>query len=425
MSDCGCNGNQSSPPGSTVAKTSASAFAGIAQVRRGPCGPPTCPQPPVSESDERIPHCPGWTSLLKNAVAGKLMVVLEGCIYFLKSKCTGYVHYDADTESVTIKHPDAVSSLPRESRWGWLAKVIPTTRKVCVDGQDACAEEVHQELAAQVMNQAKCGQLVVARPPLCGEVNKGNDMNPDTQVRLDFLNPDNHEEVGCPSEVRFLVGRPGNLGDAAQTACMMWSLMRRLTMLRSQLGQVETGTPDEEAAFLPIFIPVAGGAVDDPCYQLRLSQRRVNAGLPTVADDCDTVEFRGKGTPSEGWKAVPKGLSFHPVALQDLFTTGNAGTAGTMDLDLPDFPVNVCGAVWARLEVVINTAIGTSGATARLTLQNRADDLVLGSNGQGHDYYAVQVSCPTVEGQLRLKRTKSGAASAAISLFVRLIGYEY
>lgn len=419
--DCGCAGSSSTPPGTrgpAASRTVASAFGGNVAVRRSACGPAKCPQPPLSQAEERSPYCQDWVSLLTTEAAGRLLIAIEGCLFFLKSKCSGVVWFNADTEQVDIRFPDFVSSLPKENNYGFLAKVVPTIRRVCVDGVDGCEEEVHQELAAQVMGQSDCGDIMIARPPLCGEIPPTSAGNADAQTHVDYLDAPNHEDIaGCVADLRFLVSYPGTRGDVANTPCRKWSLMRRLKMRLSQWGLIVKGDPLESTARRLVAIPVAGGTEDDPCYELRMIESNTG-GIPTGTENCQILRFRGFGTEAAGWKAEKGGLMFYPVERKDLFTSTNVGTAA-FTIELPDYPTDACGDVWVDLEVQIQTLPGASGVPTRLILT--AGSYILGYGGQQTSVDCVQVKCPTSSSTLNLVRTRTGTGQCG--LYIRILGY--
>lgn len=421
--DCGCSGSSQTPPGqgsTPSSPISASAFGGVAIVRRPGCSPPTCPQPPTSDAEERSPYCPTWIQQITAAAAGGLLLAIEGCLFLLQSKCTGFLYYDAATGQTSVKNPDAVSSLPREARYGWLGKVVPTIRKVCVDGVETCVEEVHQELAAQVMGDSDCGNLVLARSPLCGDLSPAEAVNADTQVEFSYLAAKNHEDIGCPEEVRFLTRFAGNRGDRNNTPCNKHSWMRRLRLRGSQWGQIAEGTPAEGSAFVAILVPVEGGTSDDPCFELRLSAQKLGGGVPKGTENCQILQYRDKGLLTEGWKAKAGGLMFHPVERRDLYTSNSTGS-GALNLTLSDFPEDACGPIWAEVEVIIGTTAGPSGGSSRLLLSSGSYNLCY--NGDGTAVVVNQAKFPITSADITLTRGKTGTGTA--SLFIRLLGYWY
>lgn len=425
---CGCGTNGSSPPGTAFPSVSSpvgtvSSYGGNAMVARGACRPTQCPSPPVSEVPERTPYCAGWVDKVTTKAAGMLTLFLEGCIYKLWSKCSGFVYYDRETEQVSVQDPKFVSSIPKESSAGFLAKVVPTVHTVCVDGQDNCQTEIRQELAAQLLGEASCGRLLIGNSPLCGDVPVAQSADLDKQVHVDYLDAPDHEDLGCPAGVRFLVKTQGVRGPSGrQVVCEQWSLMRRFVLRGSDWGTLPAGSPLEATGYIPVLVPVPGGVENDPCFELRMSSQKLNQGLPTTAENCDTVVFEGKGTVDEGWKARPKGLSSHPTERTDLFTSNNTGT-GALTLTPPEQPLNVCGDLYAELEIIIGTTAGPSGGQSRMLISNTEDNWVLGYSGDGTGVYSTQCKALMADGELHLMRNKIGTGTC--SLFIRLIGYAY
>ena len=328
--NCGCNGSSSAPPGTTQPTVSSpvgsiSSYGGNAVVSRGSCRPSVCPSPPVSEVPERAPYCASWVDKLTTKAAGMLVMILEGCIYKLWSKCSGFVYYDKTTEQISVQDPKYVSAIPKESRFGFLAKVVPTIHTVCVEGDDACQQEIRQELASQVMNEASCGNLVIARAPLCGDVPVEQSGDLDKQVRLDYLAPPNHEDVGCPEEIRFLVSYPGTRGPTnKKVECEQWSKMYRLKLRGSQWGFIPSGSPLESSAKQVVVVQVPGGSEEDPCFELRVLEEG-SGGIPNGTANCQMLIWRGTGTEEEGWKAENTGVrKFYLAAAQTLIYGANA-----------------------------------------------------------------------------------------------------
>lgn len=416
--NCGCAGSSSSPPGAQgtgASQSVASAFGGNIAVRRGPCGPARCPSPPLSEAEERTPYCVSWVEALTTAAAGKLLIAIEGCLFLLKSKCTGVVWFDADSEQVSIRFPDFVSSLPKENAYGFLAKVVPTTRKVCVDGQESCDEEVHQELAAQIMGQSNCGNLMIARAPLCGELPATTPGRTDDQVHIDHLNPALHEDVGCPVDVRFLASYDGDRGDAARTPCKKWSLMRRIKMRLSQWGFIEKGNALESLARRLVVVPVAGGDEEDPCYEVRVLES-LTGGIPSGAANCDVLVWKNHGTPEAGWMAQSEMLgplwlaTAHPLAF-------GANT------NLPRY--DELKAKGCKLSAIVQFSLVVSGTSGQGgTLVYFAGGFNLGAismTAGSSDADAGQSMCKLTTNSLPI--TRSGAMTGTVTHSFSLLGY--
>lgn len=427
--NCGCGTNGSSPPGTTFPTVSSpvgtvSSYGGNAMVARGACRPAACPSPPVSEVPEAVPYCASWVDRVTTRAAGYLALFLEGCIYKLKSKCSGFVYFDRETEQVSVQDPKFVSSVPKENNYGFLAKAVPTVHTVCVEGEDACQQEIRMELAAQVIGQRSCGQLMVGVSPLCGDVPVSQSGDLEKQVHLDYLDAPNHEDLGCPAGVRFLVMTPGTRGPSGrQVVCDQWSLMRRFVLRGSDWGTLAAGSPLEASGYVPVLVPVPGGADNDPCFELRMSSQKLAQGLPTTAENCDTVEFRNKGTELEGWKAVPKGLSFHPIEDRPIVFTSTNASSATAIRTLPDYPAEgvACGAIWVQLETVISAGTGTSGSASGISI--KTSDYVIGYAGYTGDNQVVSAMAPTTSEDLTMVFTKSG--NGVIPVTIRALGYWY
>lgn len=422
--NCGCGTNGSSPPGTTLPTVSSpvgsvSSYGGNAMVARGPCRPAQCPTPPVSDVPERVPYCASWTAKLTTKVAGMLVMVLEGCLYKLWSKCSGFVYYDRESEQISVQDPKFVSAVPKETSFGFLAKVVPTVHTVCVDGQDSCQQEIRQELASQVMGMASCGDLVIARAPLCGDVPVQQSGDLAKQVRFDVLDPPDHEDagVGCPEVVRFLVSYPGTRGPSnGAVACKQWSEMYRLKLRGSQWGFIPSGSPLEGSAKQVVLTQVAGGTDADPCFELRALESG-QGGLPSDPDNCSTIIFRGKGTVDAGWKEAKNVALFHGFDAPVNILITNSG--GTKNVTLPNFPEDPCGPVWP----VFQTEIFLSNINNSVIVNLGAYRIAGCEGGASQGGFAQQ--------EARARVTSASVAftvtlsAGALNLNINLIGYYY
>lgn len=321
-----CNPSGDQPPGTTPLTTVAlsSFFGGRTVLPRRGCTAPTCPTPPVVDDEGRDPYCPGWLSELLQQSHGKVLIVADDCLYLLNSKCDGYLHYDPITEEVTVQEPRFVDATPRETRFGFLAKVVPTTKNLCIDDNDECPAEIRQELAAQLMETASCGDLVIATAPGCGELPRGEETDAAYQIRLDKLDPG---EIGnmCVDGLRIFGWYPSykTIG-GARVPCKRWVSMPRIKMRLSQWEEVGAGTEDETNSIGVRLVPVAGGTTGDKCYELRASRF-----VPT-----------------------PAGISFHPLTDRQLLAN-DVAVSTTTPVALDDFPTAAAaeGDVWAEFEV--------------------------------------------------------------------------
>lgn len=392
---------------------------GSTLVPRAKCGPASCPQPPLSDSEERAPYCPSWVDLLTGNFAGRLLLAVNNCLFVLKAKCSGMLWYDRTTEQVSVQTPPFVSSIPREASYGFLAKVVTTVRQICVEGAEGCITESHQELAAQIMEAASCGALVIARPPLCGELPLDQSANADKQARLDYLEPPNHEDVGCPKDIRFLVGFPSTRGSGqSQVACTQWSSMRRIVMRASQWGFIAKGSSLEGGVKQIVAMPVSGGDDADPCYEMRVLESG-SGGLPSEANNCDTLQYKFSGTPQAGWYAVAQKLGFVPLDVPVVVFSG-AGT-GTIPVTLPQFPTEPCGKVCAVFQTINYMGDGPSGAAAtrKVTLGN----YLLAYAGFHDAIGGGEARAVVASANVNLTIAHAGSSTGFTE--VKLIGYEY
>ncbi len=388
-------------------------------VPRGPCRPAQCPSPPTSDAEERVPYCASWVEKVTTKAAGMLLMVLEGCIYKLWSKCSGFVYYDKDTEQISVQDPKFVSSVPQETPYGFLAKVVPTVHTVCVDGQDACQQEIRQELASQVMNLASCGGLVIARAPLCGDVPVQQSGDLAKQVRFDYLDPVDHEDAGCPDMVRFLVSYPGRRGPSnSQVDCQQWSGMYRLKLRGSQWGFIPSGDPLEAGAKPVVVVQVAGGTTENPCFELRVLENQA-AGIPEGTKNCQTLRYRGFGTADAGWKLEDDGLLYRPLSAP--VTVLNVTAPGTTTVILPQFPTDICGKIVARFQATIAATQGPSGSPTEVGCTIGAYRIAFaGSNGA--ENYAHSEALIT-SASVAFLVAKFGSGNITVN--VQLLGYEY
>lgn len=428
---CACAGSSETPPGSLSgvnALVGVSSFGGNVRVPSRPCGPPTCPQPPVSEAPVSSPYCPTWAKQLTPEETGKLIVVLDDCLHVLKSRCSGMLQFSADTERVAVIDPPFVSSIPQEKDFGYLAKVVPTLHKVCVDGSNECVDEVRQELAAQRLLQASCGSLVVANPPLCGDVPPNEAADLQNQVRFDFLSPVLHENAGCPKEVRFLVGFPGKRGSSqAQVDCMQWALMRGLKLRGSDWNFIPAGNPLEAKAKQVVVVQTEGGDENDPCFELRVLEKG-NSGMPSEAEECAIIQRRKVGTDSEGWYAVQPGFRRYYLSSPMTLTAPTTG-AGGVTTGLTDYQEYKAMGCKLRALISVHQTVNLSGSGAGGAASITANGELVASNyvptAGSIILLAYHVSIPLTEDKITLLRINSFAGSASIAgNNSKLVGYE-
>lgn len=425
---CACAGSSESPPGSTSgvnATVGVSSFGGNVRVPRNPCGPPTCPQPPTSDLPVVAPYCPTWVRQLTPEATGKLLITIDDCLHILKSQCSGMVHYSADTERASIIDPPYVSSIPQENNYGFLAKVVPTLHKVCVDGSTECVDEVRQELAAQPMGEAECGELVVANPPLCGELASAQAADAAKQVRLDYLKTTLHEDMGCPANVRFLVQTEGTRGSGInRVACKVWSLMRRLVLRASQWNFIQKeDVATAKTAKRVVVVPVEGGAQNDPCYELRVLEQD-NQGIPTPTENCKSLIYRGVGTSEEGWKAENLGVRKFYLDTPQVLVRGTNVNLNRYD----ELKAGACNKIRAIVRGSCFVAMSGSGAGGSGSLVANSTTVAAGycPIAGGFFLFTNDVVVPLGSNQLLISLVLSTGPSAVVISAENyyLVGYE-
>ena len=126
---CGCSPSSSTPPGSTppASNPPPNSYGGQTSLpTSGSCASNNCPAPPVSDAEEIETYCDSWVAALRPRSFGKLLLKFgTQCLYTLKSKCSGYLYYDAVSENVSVDgQPPFVSAAPQTTKWGFIAKVL-------------------------------------------------------------------------------------------------------------------------------------------------------------------------------------------------------------------------------------------------------------------------------------------------------------
>lgn len=362
---------------------------------RGSCGPRTCPAPPTVSPSAPDPYKPGWLAKLSETFAGRAIIAIGDYLYLLKSKCSGYLHYDANTDQISVQNPPFVSAIPKETRFGFVAKVVPTRTLICDDASESCGSEVRQELAAQILEAASCGDLVVTRPPDCGELPVDESADADKQARFDVLTPKELGASECPGEVRFLMKRDGKRGKV-DANCWLW--MRRLRMAQSQWGPLLAGNTAIPSVQLIGLIPVVGGDEDDPCFEMRMID-------PTLV-------------PSNAG-----GLTFHPITKSNVFTGVNGACALTF------FPTAAPGLIYAHFNIKVtltNSVVGKhqtldmkiNGANAHWAETTNVNLVI---NRGMNVMIPVTTASPLVANTL----TNTGGATFTQLCEIDLIGYSY
>lgn len=321
---------------------------------------------------------------------GRLLLLAEGCIYTLKSKCSGFLHYDAFTEQVTVQTPPFTSSTPRETAYGFLGKVVVEPKQICEDGDTGtCVQEVRMELAAQLLEERSCGRLAIVTAPLCGELKPSESADANRQMRLDYLAGLLHEDAGCPKDVRFLVQTPGKRGPAgAQVDCEQYSWMRRLKLRGSQWGFLLNTDPLFTSARQVVVVPVLGGDDEDPCFELRVldsNEQVTNYNIyqhpPAVKSDVDstavvipfdtTIPQISEGKEYMTYTMTPKKADSVLVIDFSAFISGSLNIGTTFAI-FKDAEVNAINATAQHITsngdtqiVRLRTVIPVSGAGAR------------------------------------------------------------
>lgn len=422
---CGCTGGQSTPPDSTPGATSlpsgAGSSYGAGTTIPGSCSPSVCPTPKVNNEVGRDPYCPGWVSQVLSAVRGKLFIRVGDCIHFLRSKCTGVVWYDATTEEVSVKDAPFVESTPKQTVYGWLAKVRNVRKPVCDDNTEDCAQVVKMELAAQVMQDAQYGDLVISQTPLCGELPLDESADAEKQVAFHRLSP---TDIDCPPAVKILVAVEGFRGTGPnRQATRKWHWLNSLKLRRSQWKQAIAGSTDESASFLAVLVPVAGGNSEDPCYELRLSEQKPGGGVPSTANNCDMLVFKDKGLATAGWRAIPRGLGSYKLSAPSAVLITHAGPTANFGITLPEFPTAdmACGKIEVELEVTWQAFAGPSSSGTNI--EASMNGWSLGACGFYGTYVKTFVSVPVTVAGNTVNFTKTGTGTASMS--IRALGYRY
>jgi hypothetical protein len=348
---------------------------------------------------------------------GRLILMVEGCLYTLKSKCSGYLFYDATSEEVSVVNPPFVSSIPKEANYGFLAKVVPTLTTICVDDDDACRQEIRQELAAQVLGDASCGELIIANAPLCGELPATESADASKQVRLDYMKAADQEDAGCPQEMRFMAYYMGKRGTGQNAVdCKVWVSMRTLRMRKSQWGFIPAGNPLEGTSKKIVAVPVPGGSEADPCYELRIQESAVGGAIPNGNANCDVLIWANHGTPEAGWQARSE-------VLGPIWLAAPQALAFGANINLPRYDELL--AKGCKLTAILQFSLVVSGTTGQGgTLVYLANNYNLGAvsmTGGSSDADAGQVLCPLAGNSLTISR--SGAMTGTVTHAFALLGY--
>lgn len=417
---CSCSPSSSSPPGSTPSGSPAtrSTIAGGAVTNRQvACGPTPCPTPPTSSQTGREPYNPTWASTLLGAVTGKLLVLLETGIHYLRPLRSGYLRYNAADESISLDDSlPFVSDIPRETDFGFVAKVVPGLRRVC-DADGNAVDEPTQNLASQTVNERDDGAIMLGNLPDLGQMIGNEAADIERQIRFDRLIPAAYD--GNADGLGFLVRTPITQQRGRETRIISkWSLMQSLRLRRSHLGLVEKDTAEDESALSLVAIPIPGGTEDNPLYALKILNRAISH-LPTGSDlqQGDTIQWDGAR-----WVPLRRGLTFYPL---DNVTRLIARTsAGTVAVTFPNFPTGVTGKIFARLRVVTFVAADSGQLTFSLRVSNlQVSDAHTNSVGWSNDSNTTEATVELSTSAVNFVFAKVG--SGTVNCLVDLIGYEY
>ena len=383
------------------------------------CASNACPSPPTSSQTGRTAYCPTWVTTLLGAVSGKLMIIKNGCIHYLRSCKSGMIYYNGETEEISVGDAPYVSNVPRETRFGKLAKVVTTTRKKpTTDECSECTEEAVQELGSQVMNLRNDGQLVVANQPQQGELPA---CTPDGELetRLDYLDPSDYD--GC-DPYGFLIGVRGEKRIGRTTvSTMFWHLLKKLKLRSSMLAPIPSTSAAGGKKLLAF--PTSGGTDTDPCYQIKMVEGSPSDTLPENAVKCDGVVNDGTG-----WKAFRHGhwpFIINPP-MPDLGTGATWFKAATMssaeDVALDGKPTSPCGGkIFAILELVCNADTGASSSATSVTLEVNAVRYIANLSAAQRAHRMIWLDV-TNDDKIQVKLTRL-SGTGAVSGAVNIIGY--
>ena len=369
---CGpCNSDGNSPPSgftpSGPQSGNQSSYGGNVAIANGNCRP-SCPTPPTSSQIGRTPYCPPWGPTLFGSYVGKIVILVSGCLNYLRSGASGWVRYDAPTETVTIDNaPPFVSNVPTGNNFGYLAKTVPTVTQVYDESTNTCQQIGTQEVSSQVLDQRADGSLAIANSPLPGEVSGCQSADADNQVRLDYLNPAVAEAQGSVSnDIGVLVQIPYNRTVGNQTfVSKLWMRLRQFTFRQSQIGSFPASS--YPTGLTAVWVPAAGGTTDDPAFTLQMGTTAPpgSGTLPANASNGDTVIWNGAAgvnnpnLPANAWVPYPRGLATFLLDAPSVIETGRT-TAGSVTYTLPNPPApNFNGPIGVIIGWKISQASGS------------------------------------------------------------------
>lgn len=419
---CGCSPSSNTPPGSTPSASASppNSYGGQTTLpTSGSCVSNNCPQPPVSDAEEIDTYCATWVESLRPRTFGKLLLKFgASCLFTLKSKCSGWLYYDATSENVSVDaQPPFVPSAPQTTKWGFLAKVLTRQKTLCVDGVDVCQQEGRQELAAQLVEEVQCGEIAVIQRPKCGTVPLNESADLDKQVGIHVLKPG--QRTTCESAL-FLVRVESN-----DPECPKYQIMQGIKLPQSDIG---VATNQELASAKPPIWVRSGGTDENPCWTLKVNNRSASNELPANAGACQIPIFDGTQ-----WLAKDAGLAYKAVAPSEQYalTAGygiwvRTNNFATTNVTLPEKPEPRCtdGKVWADIEVWVSTDTGPSASDTGASVEINGTAYVganTSRNGTNQRIVRLDVtSASTIA--VKLTRT-SGTGTARGSLNV--LGYYY
>lgn len=427
---CGpCNDNGNSPPsGFTPGPPSGqqSSFGGQTQIARANCAP-QCPQPATSSQIGRTPYTAPWVTSLFGVYAGQLVVRASNALNYLRSGASGWVRYDASTESVQIDNaPPFQSNVPKGTDFGYVAMAIPTPVQVFNEALGTCQTIGTQEMAAQVLGQRGDGQLLLGNPPVQGDLPCSQDADAENQMRFDYMQPVVMESLTTVSnDIGVLVNLPGTRTAGGQTIIStLWGRLRKFVLCKSQWGQItKTAYP---TALQAVFVPVPGAPAGDQAFMLTMSSSIPSdpgTQLPASANQNDTVIWNGAqgvnnpNLPANAFAAYPRGQGMFlfqaPITLVAARTT-----AGTVTVTLPTLPVaNAAGAIGILFYFKISS---TAATTFKASCGSRTIGYAYADNtaiGETTVYYNPNPF--TLSMNIDFVKTGSGAVSCDVSV----VGY--
>lgn len=383
MSNCGCSPSSNTPPGSTTPSSAvpSNSYGGQTTLpTSGSCANNSCPAPPVSEAEDIETVCEPWVAALRTRAFGRLLLKFgSNCLYTLKSKCSGFLYYDATSENVMVDgQPPFVSSAPQTTSWGFLAKVLTRQKTLCIDGVDVCSQEGRQELAAQLVEEVQCGELAVIQRPKCGTVPLNESADLEKQVGVHVLKPG--ERTTCES-ARFLVRV-----ESTDPECPKYQVMQGIKLPQSDIG---VATTQELASAKPPIWIRDGGTDENPCWKLKVNNRSASNELPANATACQIPVFDG-----EQWEAQDGGLGFIPVAASVAnslttpigYWTKTASMGAAESVTLPNVPQPRCpaGKVWVEIELWADASFGPSSSNTNCEITIDGTNYLTGSTTNGN-----------------------------------------